>query len=102
MGGKLSRPVYLDPHPPDYQSKIILRSFLILNYLNVMISIINIIQVKFSYFLSRIVLYAKLLRLGGKLSRPVYLTPNPPGYQSKIIVTILLILNYLNVKMYQF
>ena len=35
-GGKLSRPVYLDPHPPEYQSKIILLSFLILNYLNVM------------------------------------------------------------------
>ena len=28
-GGKLSRPVYLDPHPPEYQSKIILLSFLI-------------------------------------------------------------------------
>ena len=36
VGGKLSRPVYLDPHPPEYQSKIILLSFLILNYLNVM------------------------------------------------------------------
>ena len=39
--------------------------------------------------------------VGGKLSRPVYLTPHPPGYQSKIILLILLILNYLNVKMYQ-
>ena len=36
VGDKLSRPVYLDPHPPEYQSKIILISFLILNYLNVM------------------------------------------------------------------
>ena len=36
VGGKLSRPVYLDPHPPEYQSKIIFISFLILNYLNVM------------------------------------------------------------------
>ena len=35
-GNKLSRPVYLAPHPPEYQSKIILLSFLILNYLNVM------------------------------------------------------------------
>ena len=38
---------------------------------------------------------------GGKLSRPVYLAPHPPGHQSKSIVPILLILNYLNVKMYQ-
>ena len=36
VGGKLSRPVYLDPHPPEYQSKIILLILLILNYLNVM------------------------------------------------------------------
>ena len=36
VGGKLSRPVYFDPHPPEYQSEIILLSFLILNYLNVM------------------------------------------------------------------
>ena len=35
-GGKLSRAVYLDPHPPEYQSNIFLLSFLILNYLNVM------------------------------------------------------------------
>ena len=38
---------------------------------------------------------------GGKLSRPVYLAPHPPEYQSKSIVPILFILNYLNVKMYQ-
>ena len=37
----------------------------------------------------------------GKLYRPVYLDPHPPEYQSKIILLILLILNYLNVKMYQ-
>ena len=36
-GGKLSRPVCLEPHPPEYQSKFFLLSFLILNYLNVMI-----------------------------------------------------------------
>ena len=36
MGGKLSNPVYLDLHPPEYQSKLFLLSFLILNYLNVM------------------------------------------------------------------
>ena len=34
-GGKLTRPVYLDRHAPEYQSKIFLLSFLILNYLNV-------------------------------------------------------------------
>ena len=40
-------------------------------------------------------------RGGGKLSRPVYLAPNPLGYQSKTILLIVHILNYLNVKMYQ-
>ena len=39
--------------------------------------------------------------LGGKLSRPVYLDPHPSEFQSKIILLILLILNYLNVMMYQ-
>ena len=38
---------------------------------------------------------------GVKLSRPVCLAPLPPGYQSKIVMPILLILNYLIVKMYQ-
>ena len=38
---------------------------------------------------------------GGKLSWPVYLAPHLPGYQSKIILLSLLILNYLIVKMYQ-
>ena len=37
----------------------------------------------------------------GKLSMAVYLAPDQPGYQSKIILLFLLILNYLNVKMYQ-
>ena len=36
--------------------------------------------------------------VGGKLYRPVYLVPKTPGNQSKIILLILLILNYLNVK----
>ena len=40
--------------------------------------------------------------VGGKLSRPVYLAPHPLGYQSKIILLILLILIYLIVKMYQY
>ena len=39
--------------------------------------------------------------VGGKLSRPVYLAPHPLGNQSKIVLLIQLILNYLNVKMYQ-
>ena len=38
----------------------------------------------------------------GKLSRPDYLALHPLGYQSKINLLIQLILNYLNVKMYQF
>ena len=40
-------------------------------------------------------------RGGGKLSRPVYLAPHPPEYQSKNYFAKFLILNYLNVKMYQ-
>ena len=59
VGGKLSRPVYLAPHPLGYQSKIILLSFShfkLSEYDDV--SIINIIQVKFSCFLCQIVLYA--------------------------------------------
>ena len=102
MGGKLSRPVYLDPHPPEYQSKIFLLSFLILNYLNVMMYQL------LSYNSSQIQLFSLsdcsvclVAGVGGKLSRPVYLAPHPPGHQSKSIVPILLILNYLNVKMYQ-
>ena len=38
---------------------------------------------------------------GGELSRPVYLAPHPPEYESKIILLIRLILIYLIVKMYQ-
>ena len=34
-GGGLSRAVYLDPHPPGYQCKIILLILLISNHLNV-------------------------------------------------------------------
>ena len=64
-GGKLSRPVYLIPHPPECSVYLV-------------------------------------TGVGGKLSRPVYLAPppHPLGYQSKIVLLILLILNYLNVKMY--
>ena len=58
VGCKLSRPVYLALHPLGYQSKIILLILLILNYLNVkMYQFLNIIQVKFSCFLCRIVPY---------------------------------------------
>ena len=39
--------------------------------------------------------------VGGKLSRLVFLAPHPPRYPSKIILLILFILKYLNVKMYQ-
>ena len=35
---------------------------------------------------------------GGKLSRPVYLAYHTPEYQSKIILVIILILNYINVR----
>ena len=60
-GGKLSRPVYLDPIPPMYQSKIILLFTLILNYSEYEdVSVINIIQVIFSCFLCRIISNATL------------------------------------------
>ena len=102
MGGKLSRPVYLDPHPPEYQSEIFLLSFLILNYLNVM-------MYHYKHNSSEIQLFSLsdcsvflVSGVGGKLSRPVYLAPHPLGYQSKIILLILLNLIYLIVKMYQF
>ena len=101
MGGKLSRPVYLDPHPPEYQSKIILLILLISIYL-----IVKMYNLKHDssqiqlIFLSDCSVYL-VTGVGGKLSRPVYLDPHPPEYQSKIILLILLILNYLNVMMYQ-
>ena len=94
VGGKLSRPVYLDPHQPEYQSKIISLRRLILIYLIVDVSIINIIQVKFSCFLLSHCSVCLVAVVGGKLSRPVYLAPHLPGYQSKIILLSLLILNY--------
>ena len=85
-GGKLSRPVYLDPHPTEYQSKIILLILLILNYLNV-----KMYQFKTQFKSNSAVFFVGLFRKlsyrgGGKLSRPVYLDPHPPEYQSKIIL----------------
>ena len=101
MGGKLSRPVYLAPHPPGYQSKIILLILLILIYL-----IVKMYQLKPNsseiqlFSLSDCSVYL-VTGVGGKLSRPVYLDPHPPEYQSKINLLRFLILNYLNVMMYQ-
>ena len=101
MGGKLSRPVYLAPHPPGYQSKSIVPILLILNYLNVKIykNKHNSSQIQlFSLSDCSVCLVAGV---GGKLSRPVNLAPHPLGYQSKIILLTFLSLNYLNVMMYQ-
>ena len=54
-GGKLSRPVLLDPHPPEYPSKMILLILFMLNYNECEdVSIVNIIQVKLICFLCRI------------------------------------------------
>ena len=92
-GGKLSRPVYLVPHPPGYQSKIIVPILLISNYLN---------SSQIQLFSLSDCSVCLVVGVGGKLSRPVYLAPHPLGYQSKIILLILLILIYLIVKMYQF
>ena len=91
VGGKLSMPVYLVPHPPGYQSKIILLSFLIL-------SIWMWWCIHYKHTSSQIQLFSLsdcfvclVVGVGGKLSRPVYLAPHQTGYQSKIIVPILLI-----------
>ena len=101
MGGKLSRPVYLAPNQPGYQSKSIVPIILILNYLIVM-------MYQFKHNSSEIQLFSLsdcsvflVTGVGGKLSRPVYLDPHPPEYQSKIILLSFLILNFLNVMMYQ-
>ena len=68
----LSRPVYLAPYPPEYQYKLFANS----NYIKLTeteyVSIMNINQVNFSCFLCRIV-HMLGCRVGGKLSRPVYL-----------------------------
>ena len=97
-GGKLSRLVYLAPHPPGYQSKSIVPILLILNYLKLSerkdVSIIYIIQVKFSCFFVRLFCMLSCRGgggWGGKLSRPVYLDPHLPKYQSKIILLSFLI-----------
>ena len=96
---------FILPPPPWYQSKYILLTLLFLNHLNVeMYQIINIIQVKFSCFLCLIVLYCMLSCRGGGGGvgwgagcRGQFIlppSPRPPGCQSKIILLILLILNY--------
>ena len=88
------------PHPPGYQSKIIL---LFLNYL-----IWRCINYKHNS--SQIQLFSLshcfvclVAGVGGKLSRAVYLAPHPPGHKGTCIsfLLILFILNYLSVEMYQ-
>ena len=87
-GGKLSRPVYPDPQPPEYQRKVILLILLILNYLIVkMHQLIN-----YKHNSSQIQLFSLshcsiclVAWVGDKLSRPFYHEPNPPEYQSKIV-----------------
>ena len=74
-GGKLSRPVYLAPNLLGYQSKIILLSLLISNYLNV-----KMYQLQTYFKSNSAVFFVRLFCLlsageGGKLSRPVYLAP---------------------------
>ena len=63
------------------------------------VSIIKIIQVKLSYFLCRIVPYTYLQGWGQAVQASLP-SPHPLGYQSKIVLLILLILIYLIVRMY--
>ena len=68
------------------------------------VSIIYTIQVKFSCFLCHIVtlFHMHSCRGGGQAVQASLSDLRPPGYQSKKnILLILLILNYMNVKMYQ-
>ena len=90
-GGKLSRPVYLDPHPPEYQSK---NNFANSTYFKLSecddVSIINIIQVKFSCFLCQIILYASLHGWGGGgVSRPGQFILPPTHLSIKVIFFLL-------------
>ena len=103
-GGQAVQASLSCPHPLGYQSKIIVLVLLILNYLNVEMYSYKQNSSKIQLFsLSHCSVYlvTGVWGGGGKLSRPVYLAPHPLGYKSKIILLILLILNYLIVKMYQ-
>ena len=82
MEGKLSRLVYLDPHPPEYQSKIILLK------LSEDVSVIDIIQAKYSCFLCGIVPFMG----GGQTVQASLSCLHPPEYQSNIILLIVSIL----------
>ena len=83
-GGKLFRPVYLDPHPPEYQSK---NYFANSTYFKLSecddVSIINIIQVKFSCFLCQIDLYASLHVWGVSCPGQFILPPTHLGIKVK-------------------
>ena len=87
LSGIMSRPVYLAPHPPEYQSKIILLSstyFKLSECEDVSIIKHNSSEIQL-FSLSDCSVYL-VTWVGGKLSRPVYLAPHPPEYQSKIIL----------------
>ena len=100
-GGKLSMPVYLAPNPPGYQrKKIAYTTYFKLSECED-VSIINIIQINSAVFFVTLFRMLSCRGGGGKLSRPVYLAPHPLWYHSKIILLSFLILNYLNVMMYQ-
>ena len=82
------RGVYLEPCPPWHQIKIILLVLFIFKLSEYEdVSIINMIQVKFSSFLRRIVSCCK--GGGGKLSRAVYhAPPTHPDIEVKFVLLI--------------
>ena len=93
--------LFILTHPPDFQSKIILLILLILNYLNVKLYQLYIIEFKFSCFLCRIVLHAKLQGRGGA-SCPCQFILTPYHLSIKVIFFAnCTYFEYLNVKMYQ-
>ena len=80
VGGKLSRPGYLDPHPPEYQSNFFAKFSHFKLSERDDVSIINIIQGKFSCFSLSDCSVCLVAGVGGKLSRPIYLAPPPPTH----------------------
>ena len=92
-GGGASCPgQFILPHLPEYQIKLFFSNS---TYFKLSecedVSIINIIEVKFSCVLSHCSV-CLVAGVGAKLSRPVYLARTyRPGYQSKIILLTLLI-----------
>ena len=76
VGGKLSRAVYLAPHLDMMFNFFNAHSICFKLSVHEVVSFIIIIQVKLSCFLCCLVSFTFVARVGGKLSRAVYLAPH--------------------------